>query len=87
MRYERSVVTRSYTQTHVFRVEAFRDGHICSEPQDVFVCAPVRKAQSPGFHLNFPEVSNTDRTATLNPGDDGQRLIVFAADFKRASAP
>ena len=25
----------------------------------------------------FPEVSNTDQTASLNPSDDGQRLMVI----------
>jgi hypothetical protein len=70
---------RSNTYCDVFRMQASSDAHICSESQDVLVCAPFATPNYRPFS-SFPEVSNTDQTASLNPSDDGQRMMVIAAN-------
>ena len=70
---------RSNTYSDAFRMRASSDAHICSESQDVLVYAPFATPNYRPLHA-FPEVSNTDQTATLNPSDDGQRMMVIAAN-------
>jgi hypothetical protein len=76
-----SATPRSNTYSDAFRMKASSDAHICSQSQDVFVYAP---SATPHFRLFsvFPEVSNTDHTACVNPGDDGQRMMVIAANHR-----
>ena len=71
---------RSNTYRDVFRMKVSSDAHICSEPEDVFVSAP---SATPNYRplRAFPEVSNTDQTAGLNPGDDGQGIMVIGTVF------
>lgn len=80
----RTVASRSYTHRDIFRMEAFRDGHICSGSQVVCVCVPSAMLNWRPISA-FSKVSNTNQTAVLNFGDDGQRLMVIAvnrgADF------
>jgi hypothetical protein len=70
---------RSNTYGNVFRMQASSDAHICSESQDVLFYAPFLTPNYRPLHA-FPEVSNTDQTASLNPSDDGQRMMVIAAN-------
>jgi hypothetical protein len=70
----------SNTYSDIFRMKALSDAHICSESQVVRVCVPSATPNNRPLGA-FPEVSNTDHTGRLNPGDDGQILMVFAAVF------
>jgi hypothetical protein len=79
MRSERTAALHSYTCTDIFKMAAFWADHICSGSQIVCACFPFATLNSLALS-SFPEVSNTDRTACLNPGDDGQRLMVIAAN-------
>jgi hypothetical protein len=38
IRHRRTVASYSYTHRDVFRMEAFKDGHICTQSQVVCVC-------------------------------------------------
>src|ERR1700722_16919176 len=58
---------------------ASSDAHICSESQDVLVCAPFATPNYRPFS-SFPEVSNKNKTASLNKSDYGQRMMVIAAN-------
>jgi hypothetical protein len=71
---------RSNTYNDVFRMKASGDAHICSESQDVFVCSPFAVPKCRKISA-FTEVSNTDQTICLYPGDDGQRMMVIAANL------
>jgi hypothetical protein len=79
MRGERTAAPSSHTHSDVFRMEAASDAHICSESQDRFLRLPFATPKCRKISA-FTEVSKTDQTAHLNPGDDGQRMMVIAAN-------
>ena len=81
MRGKRTAAPSSHTHSDSFRMEAASDAHICSESQDRFVCLPFATPKCPKISA-FTEVSNTDQTAHLNSGDDGQRMMVIAANHR-----
>jgi hypothetical protein len=74
--------TRNYTHSDIFRIAALSDGHICSESHVGCVCVPSAALNCRRVSV-FTEVSDTDQTAPLKSGDDGQRLMVIAMNRGR----